>query len=142
MYPAGVTQAHTSDRLRTLAAWLYLVGMSYGTAAEVLDAWRVYLCKSRIHDIVQSVLMVHPGLERRTILSDVRFAGARMQTVLAQYGSNTLSLELVTSEDDAWVELQSPNMAPQQVSSMMESLEALATPLGLHVITSQNRLLA
>ncbi|HEU5086738.1 MAG TPA: hypothetical protein VFT99_04810, partial [Roseiflexaceae bacterium] len=78
----------------------------------------------------------------RAVLSDVRFVGARTQTVLAQYGSITLSLQLVTSEDDAWVELQSPNMAPQQVSSMMESLEALATPLGLHVITSQNRLLA
>lgn len=41
VYPAGVSQAQTSDRVKGLAVMLYLLGLSYGAVALALESLRV-----------------------------------------------------------------------------------------------------
>ena len=54
VYPRGISQAHTSDRVKSLAALLYLSGLSYGAVAGLLDALGSYLCKSQVHAAVRA----------------------------------------------------------------------------------------
>jgi hypothetical protein len=68
VYPAGVTPAHVSLRVKGLAVMLYLLGLSYGAASIVLEALGVYLCKSRIYDAVQAAAQRVPGLQRHKCL--------------------------------------------------------------------------
>ena len=43
VYPQGVTQAQTSQRVKGLAVMLYLLGLSYGATSLALDALGVFL---------------------------------------------------------------------------------------------------
>jgi len=54
VYPHGVTQAHTSLRVRDLAALLYQLGLSYGAISTALEAWKVYLCKSQVYRAIRA----------------------------------------------------------------------------------------
>lgn len=51
VYPQGVTRAHSSLRVHGLGILLYLLGLSYGAVSLTLG---VYLCKSRVYEIVQA----------------------------------------------------------------------------------------
>jgi hypothetical protein len=46
VYPTGVKRALTPQRVKGLAAMLYLLGPSYGAAALALTALGAYQCKS------------------------------------------------------------------------------------------------
>ena len=45
VYPQGVTQAQTSQRVKGLGVMLYLLGLSYGATSLALEALGVYMCK-------------------------------------------------------------------------------------------------
>jgi hypothetical protein len=54
IYPHGVTHAHTSLRIRELAALLYQLGLSYGAISNALEAWKIYLCKSQVYRAIRA----------------------------------------------------------------------------------------
>jgi hypothetical protein len=54
VYPQGITQAQSSLRVHGLGILLYLLGLSYGAVSLILEALGVYLCKSRVYEIVQA----------------------------------------------------------------------------------------
>jgi hypothetical protein len=72
VYPSGVNQAPTSQRVKGLAVLLYLLGLSYGAVALALEALGVYLCKSQVYETVQAAARRVPGMKRRQV-----FAGGR-----------------------------------------------------------------
>lgn len=54
VYPEGVTQAQTSQRVKGLAVMLYLLGLSYGATSLALEALGVYMSKSSVYEAVQA----------------------------------------------------------------------------------------
>ena len=48
VYPRGETNAQTSQRVKGLAAPLYLPGLSHGAVSLTLEALGCYMCKSRV----------------------------------------------------------------------------------------------
>ncbi len=71
VYPEGTTPAQTSQRVKGLAAMLYLLGLSSGATSLVLEALGVYLCKSRVYDAVQEAAQLVPGLKREQVFAGV-----------------------------------------------------------------------
>ena len=67
VYPAGVSQAQTSARLRGLGVLLYLLGLSYGAVALTLEALGHPLSKVAIYDAVQAAGAKVPGLRRDAV---------------------------------------------------------------------------
>jgi hypothetical protein len=55
VYPAGVTHAHSSDRVKGLAVLLYLLGLSYGAVSLALESLGVALSKTQVYETVQAV---------------------------------------------------------------------------------------
>ncbi len=72
VYPEGRTQAQTSQRVKGLAAMLYLLGLSYGATSLALEALGVPLCKSRVYDAVPEVARRVPGLRCEQIFAGVK----------------------------------------------------------------------
>lgn len=72
VYPPGVTRAQTSQRVQGLAVLLYLLGLSYGAVSLALEALGVYLCKSRVYEVVQAVAQRVPGLRQEQVFERVR----------------------------------------------------------------------
>jgi transposase-like protein len=54
VYPVGVSQAHTSARLRGTAVMLYLLGLSYGAVSLALGALGIPLSKTAVYAAVQA----------------------------------------------------------------------------------------
>ena len=71
VYPQGVSQASTSQRVKGLAVMLYLLGLSYGAVALALEALGAYLCKSQVYEAVQATAKKVPGLKRRQMFGGV-----------------------------------------------------------------------
>jgi transposase-like protein len=55
VYPAGVTHAHSSDRVKGLAVLLYLLGLSYGAVSLALESLGVALSTTQVYDTVQAI---------------------------------------------------------------------------------------
>jgi transposase-like protein len=72
VYPRGVSRAHTSTRIRGLAVMLYLLGLSYGAVALVMEALGAPLSKSRVYDVVQEAARRVPGMKREAVFTGVR----------------------------------------------------------------------
>ena len=59
-------------RLRAVLGVLYLLGLSYGAVALVLEALEAYLCKTQVYAAVQAAAQQVPGLKRRRVFGGVR----------------------------------------------------------------------
>lgn len=68
VYPPGVSQAQSSERVKGLAVMLYLLGLSYGAVSLALESLGVPLSKTRVYEMVQAVAARVPGLKREQVL--------------------------------------------------------------------------
>jgi hypothetical protein len=67
LYPTGVSHAQSSARLRGLGVLLYVLGLSYGAVALVLEALGHPLCKTAVYKAVQAAGEKVPGLRRNAV---------------------------------------------------------------------------
>ena len=58
VYPTGVSQAQQSDRLKAIRVLLYILGISYGGAADFLCAIGLDIMKTTVYDNVQAAGVV------------------------------------------------------------------------------------
>lgn len=72
VYPQGVTQAQTSQRVKGLSVLLYLLGLSYGATSLALEALGVYMCKTSVYEAVQAAAEKVPGLKQEEVFSALR----------------------------------------------------------------------
>jgi hypothetical protein len=72
VYPSGVTQAQTSQRVKGLGVLLYLLGLSYGATSLALEALGVYMCKTSVYEAVQAAAEKVPGLKRQAVFGGLR----------------------------------------------------------------------
>ena len=54
VYPQGVTNAHTSQRVKGLGVLLYVLGLSYGAVSLTLEALGACMSKTSVYDAVQA----------------------------------------------------------------------------------------
>ena len=67
VYPVGVSQDQISARLKGLAVMLYIMGLSYGAVALVLQAMGHGLSKTTVYNTVQAAGARVPGLRREDV---------------------------------------------------------------------------
>jgi transposase-like protein len=94
VYPRGVTRAATSERVRMVATLLYFLGLSYGSVSALLGACKIYLCKSRVHDIVAAARRRYPVLQRATLFTTIRTNGPHEHGLDVRYQDYWLPVEL------------------------------------------------
>ncbi len=95
VYPHGVSHAHTSARLRGVAVMLYVLGLSYGAVALVLDALGYPLSKTAVYYAVQAAGERVPGLRRdavRVPLGQVLVAALGADLTSVKCGSQWLTV--------------------------------------------------
>lgn len=122
VYPPGVSQAQSSDRVKGLAVMLYLLGLSYGATSLALGSLGVPLSKTEVYETVQAMAARVPGLKREQVfqglktkalggdLTSVRCAGKWLHLGLSVDALTGLVLTIyeLTAEDatalQAWFE--------------------------------------
>ncbi len=72
VYPRGVGKQHISQRVSGLAVMLYLLGLSYGAVALVLESLGIGIGKTSIYRAVQAVADKVPGMKQARLLEGYR----------------------------------------------------------------------
>ena len=72
VYPQRVTHNQTSQRVKGLGVFLYLLGLSYGAVLLTLEALGVYMARSSVYAVVQAAAEKVPGMKRRAVFAGIR----------------------------------------------------------------------
>jgi transposase-like protein len=122
VYPKGVNQKQISKRVNGMAVMLYVLGLSYGAAALVLNSLGMGIGKTSVYRAVQTVAQKVPGLKREKLLdiyktkavgadvTSVRVNGKWLTIGIAVDATNgmVLSIDQLPGEDagqlQAWLE--------------------------------------
>lgn len=72
VYPQGVGHQHISHRVIGLAVMLYVLGLSYGAVAIVLEALGIGIGKTSVYRAVQAAAEKVPGMKQRKLFDGYR----------------------------------------------------------------------
>jgi transposase-like protein len=149
VYPKGVGQSQQTDALKALSVLLYVLGLSYGSVSDVLDALGWFLSKSTVYRNVQAAGQKVRKLRRvrfgqRSVpvmgvdTTQVRCAGEQATLAVAVNGLSgaTISLEFIDSENaenvEAWLkELAKALGVEVLISDDADAYKTVADNLGL-----------
>lgn len=137
VYPQGVSRAHLSQRVKGLAVMLYLLGLSYGAVALVLEALGIWMGKTTVYEAVQAAAERVPGMKQAGLLEGyrTRALGADVTSVKCKgkwlpmgvsvdaLNGLTLSIDQLSSED---------------AQTLKEWLEPIALAVDAHVLVSDD----
>jgi len=72
VYPQGVSQAQFSQRTKGMAVMLYVLGLSYGAVALMMEALGLWIGKTTVYDEVQAAGERVPGMKQKKLLEGYR----------------------------------------------------------------------
>ena len=118
VYPAGVSSAQQSNRLKAISVLLYVLGLSYGAVADFLTAIGLGICKTTVYDNVQAAGLearkqqaatVREGGQRAVIAADGTFLKVKgvqvgIEVVVDDETGELLGLDITTSESAEEIE--------------------------------------
>lgn len=134
VYPRGISQAHTSRRVRDLAVLLYFLGLSYNTVAEVMESLKLYISKTRVYEAVRADQSVATDT-RRHILGNVRPPNVINRWLIIDCQNRPATLELSQNSIDQLI-LTLRISTLDDAQQCRELIAPLASRLGitLHIV--------
>ena len=137
VYPAGVTSAHVSLRVKGLAVMLYVLGLSYGAASILLEALGAYLCKSRVYDAVQAAAQRVPGLKRHKVFEAVRTSALGGDVTSVKCNGHWLPLGL-TVDDLTGLVLTVDELSGEDAQTLQDWLAPIAEQVGAELLVTDD----
>jgi transposase-like protein len=92
VYPQGVSKQHLSQRVSGLAVMLYILGLSYGAVAIVLESLGIAIGKTSVYRAVQAVAEKVPGMKQSNLLEGYRTGAVGADVTSVRCGGKWLPL--------------------------------------------------
>jgi transposase-like protein len=137
VYPEGVTQAQTSQRVKGLAVMLYLLGLSYGATSLALEALGVYMCKSSVYEAVQAAAEKVPGLKRNKVFDQLRTPALGGDLTSVKCNGEWLHLALAV-DDTSGLVLTVDELPAEDTETLKEWLEPIAEAVDAELLVSDD----
>ena len=137
VYPAGVTQAQTSQRVKGLAVMLYLLGLSYGATSLALDALGVYMSKSSVYEAVQAAAEKVPGLKRNEVFAGLRTPALGGDLTSVKCNGEWLPLGLAV-DDTTGLVLTVDVLSAEDAQTLKEWLDPIAKAVDADLLVSDD----
>ncbi len=90
--PQGVSKQHLSQRVSGLCIMLYLLGLSYGAVAIVLESLEIGIGKTSVYRSVQAVAEKVPGMRQAHLLDGYRTGAVGADVTSIRCGGKWLPL--------------------------------------------------
>ncbi len=134
-YPQGVSRAHVSERVKGLAVLLYLLGLSYGEVSLTLEAFGVYMCKSRVYGAVREAekRLRRPGPGH--LFEGIRTLALGGDVTSPKRRDGWLSLKL-TEDSFHGLVLTAQDLSNEDAETLKARIEPIAAAIGGEVATS------
>jgi transposase-like protein len=137
VYPQGVSRAQTSQRVRGLAVLLYLLGLSYGAVALALEALGVYLCKSRVYEVVQDAAQRVAGLKRERVFQGIQTPALGGDLTSVKCKGHWLPLGL-TVDDTTGMVLTLDAVPGEDADTLRDWLQPIAAAVGARLLVTDD----
>jgi transposase-like protein len=137
VYPKGVTQAQTSQRVKGLAVMLYMLGLSYGATSLALEALGVYMSKSSVYEAVQAAAEKVPGLKRNEVFGGLRTPALGGDLTSVKCNGSWLHLGLAV-DDTTGLVLTVDELPAEDAETLKEWLEPIAEAVEAKLLVSDD----
>lgn len=97
-YPQGVGRDALSHRIKDVAVLLHLMGLSYQSVADGMEALGLHVSKTRICAAVREARDKPPGLERRAVFSAVHIPEPAADGIQVKCEDRWLTLRLASTD--------------------------------------------
>lgn len=137
VYPQGVTQAQTSQRVKGLAVMLYLLGLSYGATSLVLEALGVYMSKTSVYEAVQAAAEKVPSLKRNAVFAGLRTPALGGDLTSVRCNGEWVPLGLAV-DDTTGLVLTVDELKAEDAETLKEWLEPIAQAVDAKLLVSDD----
>ena len=137
VYPHGVTQAQTSQRVKGLGVLLYLLGLSYGATSLALEALGVYMCKTSVYEAVQAAAEKVPGLKRQEVFAGIQTPALGSDLTSVKCHGEWLHLGL-TVDDTHGLVLTVDELPAEDAETIKTWLEPIAKAVAAQLLISDD----
>ena len=137
VYPLGVTRAQVSLRVKGLAVMFYLLGLSYGAVSLVLEALGVYVCKSRVYDVVRAAAQRVPGLKQRQVFEGIQTPALGCDLTSVKCNGRWLPLG-VTVDDLTGLVLTIDELSGEDAQTLIEWIAPIAEQVGAKLLVTDD----
>jgi transposase-like protein len=137
VYPKGVSQAHTSERVKGLAVLLYLLGLSYGAVSLALESLGVPLSKTEVYNTVQAAARRIAGMKREQVFGAVKTKAVGADLTGVKCAGQWLHLGLSVDAISGLV-LTIDELSAEDAKALKEWIEPIASSVGAEVLVSDD----
>jgi transposase-like protein len=137
VYPQGVTHDQTSQRVKGLGVFLYLLGLSYGAASLTLEALGVYMARSSVYAAVQAAAEKVPGMKRHEVFAGIRTPALGGDVTSVKCKGEWLSLGL-SVDDTTGLVLTVDQLTAEDADTLKGWLEPIAQAVDAKLLVTDD----
>lgn len=137
VYPQGVSQQHISQRVSGLAVMLYILGLSYGAVAIVLESLGIGIGKTSVYRAVQAVAEKVPGMKQTHLLDGYRTGAVGADVTSVRCGGKWLPLGISVDAVQG-LTLSIDSLPGEETEQLKAWLEPILDALDADVLVSDD----
>jgi transposase-like protein len=137
VYPGGVTHDQTSQRVKGLGVFLYLLGLSYGAVSLTLEALGVYMARSSVYAAVQAAAEKVPGMKRHEVFAAIRTPALGEEVTSVKCKGKWLPLGLAV-DDTTGLVLTVGRLTAEDAATLKGWLEPIAQAVEAELLVSDD----
>jgi transposase-like protein len=137
VYPRGVTHDQTSQRVKGLGVFLYLLGLSYGAVSLALEALGVYMARSSVYAAVQAAAEKVPGMKRGEVFAGIRTPALGGDVTSVKCKGEWLPLGL-SVDDTTGLVLTVDQLTAEDADTLKAWLEPIAQAVEAELLVSDD----
>jgi transposase-like protein len=137
VYPQGVQAGQMSQRVKGMGVMLYVLGLSYGAVALMLEALGVDLSKSSVYRAVQAAAEAVPGMKRTEILLGYRTKAIGGDLTSVKCKGQWLPIGVVVDPINGLV-LTIDHLEGEDAQTLQEWIEPIADQVGAHTLVTDD----
>lgn len=137
VYPQGVQKAHVSQRVKGMAVMLYVLGLSYGGVAIVMEALGVFLGKTSVYRAVQAAGKAVPGMKRTELFSGYRTKAIGADITRVKCKGKWLPIGVIVDPINGLV-LSIDHLSGEDAEELQKWIEPVAEMVGAHTLVTDD----
>lgn len=137
VYPQGVQRAHVSQRVKGIAVMLYILGLSYGAVAIVMEALGIFLSKTRVYRAVQAAGKAIGEMKRTELFSGYRSQAIGADITAVKCKGKWLPIGVMVDPIHGLV-LSIDHLSGEDAEALQQWIEPAAAMVGAHTLVTDD----
>jgi transposase-like protein len=137
VYPQGVQRAQVSQRIKGMAVMLYLLGLSYGAVAIMLEALGLFLSKTSVYRAVQAAGEAVPGMKRAEVMKGYQTQAVGGDLTYVKCNGKWLPIGVVVDPINGMV-LSIDHLSGEDAQTLQAWIEPIADMVGAQTLVSDD----